>query len=208
MAIRYHRAMGMALDTQSEIADERLLADFAKGDQSAARALTARHLPRVYAHACRLLGDKAEAEDVAQEAMLKLWKIAGDWRAGEAKVSTWLYRVTANAATDRLRKRRSVGLDAAPEQADTTPSAEARMIEDDRKHAVHRAMRSLPERQRNALVLRHFEELSNPDIAEALETSVEAVESLLARGRRALAGKLAHLCLPASGAKKMKGAGR
>ena len=117
-------AMGMALDTQSDETDAALLAAFARGDQSAARALTGRHLPRVFAHACRLLQDNAEAEDVAQEAMLKLWKMAPNWREGEAKVSTWLYRVTANAATDRLRKRRTVGLEAAPEQEDGAPSVE------------------------------------------------------------------------------------
>ncbi|HIP23235.1 MAG TPA: RNA polymerase sigma factor [Rhodobacteraceae bacterium] len=176
--------MAMALDTQSEDSDAALLAGFARGDQSAARVLTGRHLPRVFAHAYRLLQDKAEAEDVAQDAMLKLWKVAPNWREGEAKISTWLYRVTANAATDRLRKRRTVGLEAAPEQADTAASVEAGLIANDRQAALHAAMETLPERQRNALVLRHFEELSNPEIASALETSVEAVESLLGRARR------------------------
>lgn len=198
--------MGMALDTQSEESDTALLAAFALGDQSAARALTGRHLPRVFAHACRLLQDRAEAEDVAQEAMLKLWKIAPKWREGEAKLSTWLYRVTANAATDRLRKRRTVALEAAPEQVDEAPSVEDGLIEADRQKALHNAMKSLPERQRNALVLRHFEELSNPEIASALETSVEAVESLLGRARRALAEKLAHLRPAAQKRKHEKGA--
>jgi len=185
--------MAMALDTGNDASDAALLAAFADGDQSAARALTARHLPRVFAHACRLLQDHGEAEDVAQEAMLKLWKIAPAWREGEAKLSTWLYRITANAATDRLRKRRTVALDAAPEQVDDAPTAEAGLIAQDRQKALHSAMQTLPDRQRNALVLRHFEELSNPEIASALETSVEAVESLLGRARRALAEKLSHL---------------
>lgn len=200
--------MGMALDTQSDETDAALLAAFARGDQSAARALTGRHLPRVFAHACRLLQDNAEAEDVAQEAMLKLWKMAPNWREGEAKVSTWLYRVTANAATDRLRKRRTVGLEAAPEQEDGAPSVEEGLIAHDRQSALHAAMATLPERQRNALVLRHFEELSNPEIASALETSVEAVESLLGRARRALADKLSHLRPAAGRVKHVKGARR
>ncbi len=198
--------MGMALDTQNTKCDAELLAAFARGDQSAARALTGRHLPRVFAHACRLLQDHAEAEDVAQEAMLKLWKIAPKWREGEAKLSTWLYRVTANAATDRLRKRRTVALEAAPEQVDDAPSVEAGLIAEDRHSALHAAMETLPERQRNALVLRHFEELSNPEIASALETSVEAVESLLGRARRALAGKLLHLRPAAQTDTHVKGA--
>jgi len=83
-----------------------------------------------------------------------------------------------------------VALEAAPEQVDQAPSAEAGLIADDRQKALHEAMQLLPERQRNALVLRHFEALSNPEIASALETSVEAVESLLGR---ALAGRLSHL---------------
>ncbi len=196
----------MALDTQSEVSDADLLAAFARGDQSAARALTGRHLRRVFAHAWRLLQDHAEAEDVAQDVMMKLWKIAPKWREGEARLSTWLYRVTANAATDRLRKRRTVALEAAPEQVDQTPSAEAGLIADDRQKALHDAMQLLPERQRNALVLRHFEELSNPEIASALETSVEAVESLLGRARRALAEKLSHLRPAARRGKHEKGA--
>ena len=183
----------MALDTSDTQTDAALLVLYASGDQSAARALTARHLPRVFAHAYRVLQDHAEAEDVAQDSMLKLWRVAAEWRDGEAKVSTWLYRVTANACTDRLRKRRTTGLEAAPEQVDSAPGAEERLIGQDRQRALHNAMADLPARQRDALVLRHFEELSNPEIASALETSVEAVESLLGRARRALAGKLAHL---------------
>lgn len=181
----------MAFDTQSEETDEALLALFASGDQSAARALTARMLPGVFALARRMLKDNAEAEDVAQEAMIKLWKIAPNWRAGEAKISTWLYRISANLCTDRLRKRRTVGLDQAPEKADESPSVEAKLIASDRAAALRVAMDQLPERQKLALNLRHFEELSNPEIAEVLETSVEAVESLLGRARRALAGILA-----------------
>ena len=196
--------MGMPLDTSTK-SDARLLALYASGNQSAARTLTARHLPRVFAHACRLLQDHAEAEDVAQEAMMKLWKLAPDWREGEARLSTWLYRVTANACTDRLRKRRTVALEAAPEQADKSPSAEAGLIAADRRQALHSAMATLPERQRNALVLRHFEALSNPEIASVLETSVESVESLLARARRGLADKLAHLRPAAQRAKLDKG---
>lgn len=180
----------MAFDSSCKSSDEDLLVLYAGGDQAAARALMLRHTPRVLALARRMLSEHSEAEDVAQEAMLRLWKIAPDWRSGEAKVSTWLYRITANLCTDRLRKRRGVGLDEAPEVEDETPSAEATMIAADRAAALRAAMDKLPERQKLALSLRHFEELSNPEIAETLETSVEAIESLLSRGRRALAKEL------------------
>lgn len=182
----------MAFDVTSNTSDEALLALYAQGDQAAARALMLRHAPRVLALAQRLLKDPVEAEDVTQEAMLRLWKIAPDWRAGEAKVSTWLYRVGANLCTDRLRKKRGVGLDQAPEVADETPNVEDRMITADRGRALRQAMDRLPARQKLALTLRHFEEQSNPEIAEVLETSVEAVESLLARARRALAADLSR----------------
>jgi len=182
--------MTMAFDAMSDTSDEDLLALYANGDQAAARALMLRHAPRVLSLAKRLLKDTAEAEDVTQEAMLRLWKIAPDWRTGEAKVSTWLYRVGSNLCTDRLRKKRGVGLDEAPEIEDETPNVEDQMIAADRGRAVHRAMERLPDRQRLALTLRHFEEQSNPEIALVLETSVEAVESLLSRARRTLAADL------------------
>ncbi|MEM9011539.1 MAG: RNA polymerase sigma factor [Pseudomonadota bacterium] len=182
--------MAVAFDTAEEMADAALLALYAEGDMAAARTLTLRHAPRVLAQARRLLRDEAEAEDVAQEAMLRLWRLAPNWRDEGAKVSTWLYRVVANLCTDRLRRRRSVGLDAAPEPEDEAPGPVERLRAAERAEAVQAAIARLPERQRTAIALRHFEGFGNADIAECLETSVEAVESLLARGRRALAAEL------------------
>lgn len=169
-----------------------LLARYARGDAAAARVLTTRLTPRAYAQAMRLLGDRAEAEDVAQEAMMRLWKIAPDWRTGEAKVTTWLYRVVANLCTDRLRRRPrgGVALDDVAEPPDPAPGAEAQMLAQARRAALADALATLPERQRLAVMLRHFEGASNPEIAERLGVSVEAVESLTARGKRALAAAL------------------
>lgn len=178
--------MTMPYDAVSELSDEALLVLYAKGDPLAAQVLSRRFLPRVLAHATRVLKDQAEAEDVAQEAMLRLWKIAPDWRAGEAQVTTWMYRVTANLCTDRIRKRRSVPLDAAPEPEDDTPSAGEAMQDAARAQALNAALMELPDRQRQAVALRHLEGLSNPEIAEILDCGVEAVESLIARGKRAL----------------------
>ncbi|MCI5039369.1 MAG: RNA polymerase sigma factor [Donghicola eburneus] len=178
--------MTMPYDAVSELSDEALLVLYAKGDPLAAQVLSRRFLPRVLAHATRVLKDQAEAEDVAQEAMLRLWKIAPDWRAGEAQVTTWMYRVTANLCTDRIRKRRSVPLDAAPEPEDDTPSAGEAMQDAARAQALNAALMELPDRQRQAVALRHLEGLSNPEIAEILDCGVEAVESLIARGKRVL----------------------
>jgi len=159
---------------------------YANGDQSAARLLTARLAPRVYAQAFRMLGNAAEAEDVAQDAMMRIWKIAPEWRVGEAKVTTWLYRVTANLCTDRLRKTRNVALDAIDEPVDPSLSAADELQDQARSTALREALLELPERQRQAVVLRHIEEMPNPEIADVMEISVEAVESLTSRGKRAL----------------------
>lgn len=175
-------------------ADAELLQRYAAGDATAARLLTARLAPRLHGHALRVLGDRAEAEDVTQEAMLRLWRQAPDWREGEAKVTTWLYRVVANLCTDRLRRRNAGavpgGLDAVAEPADPTPGPAEVMQQAARADALQQALASLPDRQRQAVVLRHIDGLANPEIAEILGVGIEAVESLTARGKKALAAQL------------------
>jgi len=182
-------------DADADLSDAALLVLYAEGDQAAARTLTARHAPRVFALARRMLGETAEAEDVTQETMLRLWKIAPDWEADRAALATWLYRVASNLCIDRLRRRRQPGRapggDAIPEVADERPGPEHRREARDRAAALGEALAALPERQRLAVVLRHLEERSNPEIAAILDASVEAVESLLARARRDLAARLA-----------------
>lgn len=184
----------MAFDDLADQSDEALLQLYARGDRAAARTLVLRLSPRVLGYATRLLADRAEAEDIAQEAMLRLWRVAPGWRAGEAQVTTWLYRVVTNLVTDRQRarqRRQATTLDDAPEVADGTPAAVTQLIEADRMAALDRALDGLPDRQRQALVLRHMEGLSNPEIAEIMQIGVEAVESLTARAKRALALALA-----------------
>lgn len=185
------RIMTLPFDARTEFSDEALLVAFGNGDRAAAMELAQRLVPRVLGYATRLLGDRAEAEDVAQEAMLRLWRISDEWRQGEAKVTTWLYRVVTNLCTDRLRKRRWVDIDAIPEPPDDAVSAQAGLEEQDRQAALAEALQGLPERQRQAVVLRHIEGLANPEIAAVMDIGVEAVESLTARGKRALAAALA-----------------
>ncbi|UTH49932.1 RNA polymerase sigma factor [Loktanella salsilacus] len=176
-----------------QIPDSALLVAYANGDPAAARDLSARLLPCVMGQAVRMLQDRAEAEDVAQEAMMRLWKIAPDWRQGEAQVSTWLYRVVANLCTDRLRRRKrgGVGLDQIAEPADTAPGAAAVIQDETRLRALSDALAQLPDRQAQAVALRHLEGLSNPEIAAIMDISPRAVESLTARGKRALSAALA-----------------
>ncbi|MBK5927357.1 sigma-70 family RNA polymerase sigma factor [Rhodobaculum claviforme] len=179
----------------AEDTDAVLLARYAAGDLEAARSLMALHLPRVLGLAHRLLGDATEAEDIAQEAMVRLWRIAPDWQAGRARLSTWLHRVTANLCTDRLRQRRgpraAAPLEAVAEPADPAPGVERALIDADRATALSEALSRLPQRQAQAVTLRHLEGLGNPEIARIMDTGTEAVESLVARGRRALQAALA-----------------
>lgn len=183
----------MPRDTLADLADEALLVLYANGDPDAARLLANRLLPRLVGYAGRMLSDRAEAEDIAQEAMLRLWKLAPEWRSGEAKISTWVYRVAGNLCTDRLRarkRRRAEALDDVAEPESGAASVVSGLIEADRMAALDAALATLPDRQREAVVLRHIEGLSNPEIAEILQIGVEAVESLTARGKRGLAAAL------------------
>jgi RNA polymerase sigma-70 factor (ECF subfamily) len=169
-----------------------LMAAFARGEPGAAAELARSVGARVFAHVARLLQDRAEAEDVTQEAMVRLWQIAPRWEPGRARPSTWAIGVASNLAVDRLRRRRRTApLDTAPEPPDAAPGQEARMQEEARAAALHAALAALPPRQAQAVSLRHLEGLSNPEIAAIMDIRVEAVESLTARGKRALARDLA-----------------
>lgn len=178
----------MAFDHYNDASESSLLIAFANGDHEAGRVLIIRLTPNALGQAFRMLQDRGEAEDVVQEAMLKLWKQAPDWQHGQAQVSTWMYRVIANLCMDRFRRRkRGIDLEDIVDPVDDRPSIAARMQEQSRMQALSEALRSLPDRQAQAVALRHLEGLSNPEVAKVMETSIEAVESLTARGKRTLA---------------------
>ena len=185
------RPTGIRLVAPTQPADGDLLARTAAGDQAAFRQLLGRHLPRMVATARRLLGGDADAEDVAQEAALRLWRNSARIEVGEAGLGGWLYRVTTNLALDRIRGRRSDGPDAL-ELVTVPPDQQRLLVERDLGTRVDKELQALPERQRAALVLCHFEGLSMSDAGEIMGISAEAIESLLARGRRALRTALAH----------------
>ena len=152
-----------------------------------------RHLVRLHALATRLLGDRAEAEDACQDVFVQAWKMAPRWKAGDARFSTWLHGITLNACRDRLRKRRPQSDEALAMIRDTAPGPTQLLASDHAGRAVRAAMAALPERQREALVLCHFQELPQAEAAALLDISVEALESLLARARRALRQTLAPM---------------
>lgn len=171
--------------------DAGLIERVGRGDAAATRLLVAAKLPRVLALATRMLRDSSAAEDVAQETFVRAWKMAPTWQPGRARFDTWLHTVALNLCRDRLRRRRETMDDTVPEMADPAPSAEAMLLESERGRQVAEAIDVLPERQREAILLVHYQDLSGAEAAAALEISVEALESLLARGRRALRARLA-----------------
>lgn len=173
--------------------DTQLIERVGRGEPAATRVLVAAKLPRVIGLATRMLRDGAEAEDVAQEAFVRVWRNAGAWQPGRARFDTWLHTVVLNLCRDRLRRRRVTTSDAVPDIPDPAPDAEAGLIAAERGSAVARAIAALPERQREAILLVHYQDLSGAEAAAALELSVEALESLLARGRRTLRTRLGRL---------------
>lgn len=174
------------------VSDGVLLEQAAAGDADAFRALVSRHLPVMLAVARRMLRDDAEAEDVAQEAMLRLWRSSDRLEIGDFGVRPWLRRVVSNLCIDRVRSARNTTVtDELPEQ----PQPALQVVNMERQEAAQRvklALKALPERQRLALVLFHYEGQSQIEIGKALGVSDEAVESLLSRARRSLKVALAN----------------
>ena len=173
--------------------DAELVTRVGRGDRAAAQALMSRHLPKMLALARRMLSDPVEAEDAVQDAFIRLWTHAARWQPGKAKFETWLYRVTMNKCYDRLRRRPTAKLDEAAEIADPAPGPEASLQNAALSQQIEAALQALPERQRAAIQLCHYQGCGNIEAAEILGISVEALESLLARGRRTLRGRLGHL---------------
>jgi RNA polymerase sigma-70 factor (ECF subfamily) len=169
--------------------DAALAARSAAGDRAAYAVLVRRHLPRVLAVTRRMLGSEAVAEEAAQEALLRLWTHAGSYEPEKARLTTWLTRITANICLDRLRKKVE---EPWPENFDVAmpASQEREFLEGQVAAKVNEALQTLPERQRLALVLCHYEEMSMAEAATIVGTTAEAIESLLSRARRSLRRQL------------------
>ncbi|BAC48959.1 blr3694 [Bradyrhizobium diazoefficiens USDA 110] len=174
-------AADVVFDEDSELLD-RLAAD----DETAFRMLVERHIDRAYAIALRIVGNAADAEDVVQDSMLKIWSHRGRWQHGRAKFSTWLYRVISNRCIDLRRKPRTENVDTVPEVADGRPDASRVIERNELNGMLEEAMQRLPEQQRIAVILSYHEDMSNGEIAEVMDSTVAAVESLLKRGRQQL----------------------
>jgi RNA polymerase sigma-70 factor (ECF subfamily) len=166
--------------------DSELLDKLAAGDEVAFRMLVERHIDRAYAIALRIVGNAADAEDVVQDTMLKIWSHRGRWQHGRAKFSTWLYRVISNRCIDLRRKPRNENVETVPEVADGQPGAVEIIERNELNGMLELAMQRLPEQQRVAVIFSYHENMSNGEIAQVMDTTVAAVESLLKRGRQQL----------------------
>ncbi|NTU77023.1 MAG: sigma-70 family RNA polymerase sigma factor [Alphaproteobacteria bacterium] len=159
----------------------------ARGCRQAFACLMERHLRSMTALAQRVTGNASDADEVAQEAFLRLWRYAPRWDAdGPAMVRTWLGRVVVNLCLDRLRQRRWAPLEEAGELVDTAPGGFEARHQEDRRRLVQEMLLQLPLRQRTAVVLSYFQDHSGAEIAQVMSLSIGAVESLLVRARRTL----------------------
>jgi RNA polymerase sigma-70 factor (ECF subfamily) len=172
--------------------DALLVLRVGEGDVAAYRELVRRYAAKLSRFAERLLRDATEAEDVVQETFLRLWQRAHEYQP-KARVTTWLHRITHNLAVDRLRARGRTQPLSDEEEMPTSARQHALLDEKRRVVALEAALSALPERQASAIVLVHLHGLTGAEAAEVLGVGTEAVESLLARGRRALKSELSEL---------------
>ncbi len=155
------------------------------GDRAAQAVLVNRNMPVIFRVAYRMLGDKAEAEDVVQETFIRAWKVLPDWEP-KAKFSTWACTVALNICRDRLRKHKPVLMETLPERVDGDLRPEQALASAQAVSGIEAMIAALPERQKEALSLCALEGMGNKDAAEVMGVTVHALEGLLGRARRTL----------------------
>lgn len=177
--------------------DDELMRRAGRGDRTAYTRLVERHLPRAVALATRIAGNRGDAEEIVQEAFLRTWLKAPDWREenapGGARFTTWFTRVVVNLCIDRRRKPVMSPIEFAAELPSEDKGGFEAVAEVETRGRVLSALATLPERQRAALTLCHWDGMSNIEAADVLGISVGALESLLVRARRTLRDTLADL---------------
>ena len=175
--------------SQPPMSDEELMRAVCTGDKSAYQTLVKQHLKPISHYAFRLLGNQKDTEDITQEVFLRLWTNAEKWKPEKSKLTTWLHRITHNLCIDYLRKHGRMQTQDSfdDETEDAPPLEDERSGEDaERLDLLREAMDSLPENQRSALSLCHYQGFSNKEAAAIMNISVKALESAIARAKRNL----------------------
>ncbi len=191
-------------EAMGENSDEVLMGRVAQRDGVAYSCLLTRHLASATALAGRMVGNRADAEEVVQEAFLRVWKTAPRWRPDGASFRTWFSRVVVNLCIDRHRRPKPAPLEAAGDPADGGMLADQQLAQREEAAALARAVALLPPRQRAALALCYWQEMSNVEAADVLSLSVGAVESLLVRARRSLRASLEPQLSPGAAERRKK----
>lgn len=171
------------------------MAKIAHGDADAYRELVMRFLPPLTRYGYRMLSSRQDVEDLVQETFLRVWTRAARWQPGRSKLTTWLHTILHNLCIDHYRRNRTESREDLDSTDDAAATPDGIIAAKDREDQIRAALDALPERQRNAIVLCHFQGLSNRDAAEVVGVSVDALESLMARGRRTMRERLAHLSI-------------
>ncbi len=184
--------MGVSPIDYSDYSDESLMDLVVKADHEAFSVLVTRYTNMFYAAAYRSCGDQDAAEDIVQDAFLKLWNKPQVWDSSRgAKFSTWFYRVVTNQAIDYMRKKKKTkGSDALERISDDRDDAQETMERAEKEAMLEGAIQDLPERQKTALNLCFYEGLSNKDAAGIMGVSVKGLESLLMRAKAGLKDSL------------------
>jgi RNA polymerase sigma-70 factor (ECF subfamily) len=175
-----------------ETLDDMLMQQVADGSRTAFEALARRHMRRALAVAQGVVGNPNDADEIAQEAFMRVWQFADRWTPGRARFTTWLHKIVLNLSLDRRRKPQWVAIEAAGEIADdgARPATET-IARKEHQAAIGRALEAIPPRQRAAITLFYFEGLSGKAAAQGMGISIAAFEQLLLRARRAVKAELA-----------------
>lgn len=183
-------ANGRDMASLAALDDETLITKSRDGDEGAVRTLVARHMDEAYRIAYRMVGHRAQAEDIAQDVLMRMLTYKQGWFSS-ASFHTWMRRAVINRGIDEYRKRRpSTNLDDAGELTSGDPDQEQTMLASEDEARVAAGVLALPDRQRAAITLCFYENMGLAEAAEVLKTSIGAVESLLHRAKATLRERL------------------
>lgn len=169
-----------------EVDEADLIKRSVAGDESAYRRLLEKHLPSLSNYVMRMMANTADADDIIQETFIRLWTRGNKFNPETARLTTWLHNIAHNLCIDYFRKYNRLVGDSVKQPIAEASGPEEDLIQHGLVESIAHAMMSLPERQRSAIIMCHYQGLSNKDAALILDVSVDALESLMARGRKKL----------------------